>query len=308
MKHTRSEFIQRAVGVHGQAYTYHNVTYEKSSVPVTITCPIHGDFNQRPNDHLRGRGCPSCGGCKPLTSTDFVNRARLVHGDRYDYSSTEYKNMDSKVGIVCNVHGRFFQLAASHLNGNGCNKCSTEEAAAKTRHTTHQFINKAQLVHGDAYDYSKVLYTRAREKVEIVCPRHGSFWQIANDHIQGNKCPMCKGIISRKEQLWLTAMGVPNDPDHRQVLIQTLDGNFIVDGYCTESHTVYEFLGDYWHGNPMKYPTGVNPTNKTEYSVLYKNIISRLETLREMGYNVIHIWESNWSPTTHKEKQHVKVK
>ena len=231
-----------------------------------------------------------------------------MHGDVYDYSATSYTNMDSKVSIRCRVHGVFSQLASSHLRGTGCNKCSTMRGADKIRLTTDEFVRKAKVVHGDVYDYSSVDYISAHDKVSIMCERHGRFWQIANDHIQGNGCPVCKGSISKKERLWLDAMSVPDDNGHRQVSIATHHGRIIVDGFVPETNTVYEFLGDYWHGNPRKYMDGINPTNGVEYSVLYEKTLNRLDLLKELGYNVVYVWESDWSPITHKEKKYVETK
>ncbi len=308
MKYTRDDFIQKSVAVHHDRYCYDHAEYTRSSIPVRITCKTHGDFYQRPNDHLRGRGCPVCGGSKKITTEEFVQRAKEVHGDTFDYSQVEYRNMDSKVTIRCKVHGVFTQWASSHLLGVGCSKCSTARAADALRFTTEEFVQRAKEVHGDTFDYSQVKYTGAQDKVQIICKKHGSFFQIANDHLQGNKCPACKGSISRKERLWLDAMGIPNIVECRQVLLQTVAGNFIVDGFCAETNTIYEFLGDYWHGNPKKFPTGTNPTNHTEFSMLHKKTMDRLDSLKELGYNVVYVWESDWSPITHKEKKYVKAK
>lgn len=308
MKYTREIFIQKAKEVHGDRYGYDNVVYNRSSIPVVIVCKEHGKFTQRPNDHLRGRGCPSCGGSSKITTDEFVRRAKLVHGDAYSYTNTVYTNMDSKVLIECSVHGAFYQLASSHLRGVGCSKCSTTRGANKIRLTTNDFVQKARLVHGDVYDYSLVDYTSAHDKVSIVCPRHGTFWQIANDHLQGNGCPICKGSVSKKERLWLDAMGIPNDDIHRQVLLPLPECRVIVDGFVPETNTVYEFLGDYWHGNPRKYTSGINPTNGVEYSVLFEKTMDRLDLLKKLGYNVVYVWESDWSPITHKEKKYVEAK
>ena len=59
------------------------------------------------------------------------------------------------------------------------------------RKTTEEFIVDARRVHGDKYDYSKVIYVRNGDKVEIVCPKHGSFMQVASSHLSGCGCPKC---------------------------------------------------------------------------------------------------------------------
>ena len=137
---------------------------------------------------------------KKLTSYEFVSRAKLIHGNRYDYSKVNYVEAKEKVCIICPTHGEFQQAASNHLCGQGCPKC------AKSNLTNVEFIEKARLVHGDKYDYSKVNYTKSKEKVTIICPTHGEFRQKPNDHLQGQGCGYCgrntssiKQCLAKKE-------------------------------------------------------------------------------------------------------------
>jgi hypothetical protein len=125
---TKSKFISIANQIHSGIYNYDKVNYEKNSIKVTINCKVHGDFNQSPNSHLRGRGCPECGLIKRAksqsnTDEEFVSKSKVIHGNRYDYSTIVYDGNEIKVNIVCNKHGIFLQKPKSHLNGNGCPKC-----------------------------------------------------------------------------------------------------------------------------------------------------------------------------------------
>lgn len=131
-KQTKSQekFIQEAIIIHGDKYDYSKVKYKNSSSKVCIICPQHGEFHQSPNKHIRGQGCPQCGGSQNYDTNGFIERAKTVHNDKYDYSKTEYINNRSKVCIIChqhdknnNEHGEFWQEASSHLSGNGCPKC-----------------------------------------------------------------------------------------------------------------------------------------------------------------------------------------
>lgn len=117
---------------------------------------------------------------------DFINKAKSIHGDKYDYSKVEFVNTKTKVCIICPEHGEFWQTPEKHLSGQGCPSC------AKTKKSdTTSFIEKAKAVHGDRYNYSKVVYVNNKTKVCIICPDHGEFWQDPHNHLKGKGCPLC---------------------------------------------------------------------------------------------------------------------
>ena len=117
----------------------------------------------------------------------FIEKARKVHGNKYDYSKVNYINSQTKVCIICPEHGEFWQRPNSHLNGNGCPKCS-----GKYKYTTKEWIDVAIKIHGDKYDYSKVEYINNHTKVCIICPDHGEFYMLPTSHIyQKQNCPKC---------------------------------------------------------------------------------------------------------------------
>ena len=120
-------FIERARAIHGDAYLYEKTIHPGTRhCKVTITCPIHGDFDHRADMHLQGSGCKKCADAKRrMTTVDFIMKAKEVHGDRFDYSLTDYVSSHEKVKIVCSVHGAFEQKAYRHLQGNGCQKCKS---------------------------------------------------------------------------------------------------------------------------------------------------------------------------------------
>lgn len=126
-KLTTEEFIKKAKGIHGEKYNYSKVNYKNAKEKVIILCKKHGEFLQSPDDHLNKCGCPKCSGNKRLTTGEFIEKAKKVHGDKYDYSRVNYKNTDSKVIIICPNHGEFYQSPSSHLSGNGCPKCNSSK-------------------------------------------------------------------------------------------------------------------------------------------------------------------------------------
>lgn len=182
---TTEDFINKSIKIHGDKYNYSKVKYINCNTKVKIICPIHGEFYQTPQSHLRGSGCPKCCGLNKTTE-EFIEKAILVHGDKYDYSKTEYKGSITKVCIICPKHGEFWQKPNDHLHGEGCKECS------KKYKTTEEFIEESKSIHGDKYDYSKVNYINSNEKVCIICPKHGEFWQTPHSHLRGRGCPKCR--------------------------------------------------------------------------------------------------------------------
>ena len=183
---TKEEFIKKARTVHGDKYDYSFVVYKNTDTEVKIVCPIHGDFWQRPHNHLHGAGCPTCSGRERRTLDVFLARSKAVHSDRYDYSKVNYKGAGEPVCIICPIHGDFWQKPIYHMNGNGCPKCF-----GTPKSNTEQFIEKAKKVYGDQYDYSKVDYKGNKDKVCIICPKHGEWWVTPNNFLRGSRCPEC---------------------------------------------------------------------------------------------------------------------
>ena len=128
---------------------------------------------------------------KKLTIEEFVKKAKQVHGDKYDYSKAEYKDNRTKICIICKEHGEFWQRPNDHLNGQGCPKCGNIAKKQKQLFTREEFIKRAIAVHGNYYDYSKVEYNGMHNKVCIICPKHGEFWQTPANHLSGKMCLKC---------------------------------------------------------------------------------------------------------------------
>ena len=129
------------------------------------------------------------------TTEEFINEAKLIHDNKYDYSLTNYINSKTKVKIICPTHGIFEQMPSSHLFGNGCPKCRGKNK------TTEEFINEAKLIHDNKYDYSLVNYISSHISIKIICPIHGVFEQSPANHLTSNGCPVCNRGWSFKNKL-----------------------------------------------------------------------------------------------------------
>jgi hypothetical protein len=183
---TTNEFIDKAKIIHGDKYDYSNVVYIKNQSKINIICPEHGEFYQRPLNHLNGQGCPVCFGNHKLNVDEFIKRSFMIHNNKYNYSKVVYVNVDTKVCIICPEHGEFWQTPYAHANlGSKCPKC------LGFNKTTDEFINESKLIHGYKYDYSKVNYIDSITKISIICPIHGEFKQTPKQHLRGCGCPTC---------------------------------------------------------------------------------------------------------------------
>lgn len=199
-------FIDKSKIKHGDClYNYDKVAYINSYTKVIITCKLHKDFEQTPNNHLKGSGCPVCSASykgnqfSKVSMTDkainFIKKANEVHENLYNYDKINYIDFLTEVTIVCNIHGDFKQVPQNHTRGSGCHKCARLTMAKKQRNTTEDFVNKAKLVHKNLYEYSQVNYKGINTKVKINCKAHGFFNQTPSRHLQGAGCPMCGNLL-----------------------------------------------------------------------------------------------------------------
>ena len=192
------QFILESKEIHGDHYDYSKVDYIKSNLKVKIICPTHGEFEQRPNNHLTGQGCTKCGYEKvssdlTLSFETFLIRSKRIHGKTYEYDEETYTLYTKKMRMICPIHGDFFQTPHSHISmSTGCRKCGYIRGSNKTRLTTQEFINRSNDIHGNEYDYSLSKYINSGTKVSIICKEHGVFKQTPLGHMMsGNGCQKC---------------------------------------------------------------------------------------------------------------------
>ena len=273
---TTERFIKLATEKHGGKYTYGKTHYRGSKEKVTITCPEHGDFEQRANAHLFGKGCLRCSNNNRMSTEDFIAKARAKHGDKYNYSRAEYSGALKKLTISCPEHGDFQQKADSHLRGQGCKHCRDRSITD----TTDSFTEKAARRHGGKYNYAKVMYGETqRDKVVITCPEHGDFEQSPQHHLDGCGCPKCSAAGPSKPETELFEFIKSISPDAVQSDRTWLGGKEI-DIIVPSKHVGFEFNGLYWHsefaGKPVNYHQ-----NKSDMAAA-------------AGVRLIHIFEDEW--------------
>ena len=188
--------IKKSNEIHNNSYSYLKtvyVNYDKDKV--IITCKLHGDFLQRPSDHLRGKGCKVCGIIKGASqkilkaSKNFIEKSNKIHKGKYSYNNFRYTKAKEKSYITCNIHGDFLQTPNDHLSGKGCNECGIDNY----RSTLEAFIIKANLLHDNKYDYSLTKYpSNNNGHIDVSCQLHGVFTTTPRMHLAGSGCKICK--------------------------------------------------------------------------------------------------------------------
>jgi hypothetical protein len=195
--------IENCVKIHGNTYDYSEINFVNTQEKITIICKEHGPFKQRYHDHINGVGCPFCSGNGKLNTEMFIKKAKIIHGDTYDYSETIYEKTEKEVDITCKTHGKFEQTPHQHLAGKGCMKCGREKTVKSHLNNHKSFLEKANKLHNFKYDYIDE-YTHQLIKIKIECKEHGVFFQTPKDHLSGCGCKICgrlyKGKIKTKDE------------------------------------------------------------------------------------------------------------
>jgi len=283
-----ADFIKHSNITHNNKYDYSLAKYINYDVKIKIICRDHGIFKQTPYNHKSRSGCPKCSlQKKTLSEDEFINLCKKIHGNKYDYKLVKYISNKSKVQIICEKHGVFEQRADAHKGGQGCSKCMSEGQ----RTTNKDFIDRSNKVHDSKYSYSKCKYIKLKKKVKITCKIHGDFLQHPSDHLNGSGCKKCVGRISKKETDWLDSFNIKI----RNKIIWLNSKKYIfADGLDEETNTIYEFYGDYWHGNPNVYDQDKNCFTNQTFGDFYKRTIKREKLIKKAGYNLVTIWESDY--------------
>jgi len=269
---TQHQFKERSTEIHNGFYDYSKSKYTNGRNDVVITCPTHGDFNQKARNHLRGDGCVLCGGTKKLTTDAFIIRSQEKHGMKYGYDQTRYQSMHAKVKIICDIHGVFEQEPINHLKGSGCPNCANNQ-----KYSVDEFISKATDIHGGKYQYESVDYNGAKHKIKITCQNHGDFLQLPNDHLDGHGCTKCSLSNSTAQQEitdFIKSLGVVVEENNR-TLISPKEIDILLPDY----NLAIEYNGVYWHREEI--------VGRSYHK-------DKLQKCNDLGVELITIFEDEW--------------
>lgn len=297
------EFVlKRFTDAFGYKYNYDFTNYEDVNSYLTISCKRGHTFSQVPNQHIR-HGCADCSkeeaqNLRKQTWLDFVNDK---YNFKYDYSKFIFSTADSgdlAIGtIICPDHGAFSQSPKLHRVSSGCKMCK--------KITNEDYIEYVTKLHKDRYDYSLVdLFNLKDKKIEIICKKHNnkSFFQTPSHHYSGHGCLICGRKASYKEQSWILSFNNPNIVQGK--FIRVNNKRVHPDGFDEITNTVYEFHGDFWHGNPKKYnKNSMNTVIKKYFGQLYDETIERENSIKSAGYKLVTMWESDFDKMIKEEQK-----
>lgn len=200
------DFFEKAKKIHvnenGEPkYRYYD-NYKTSRIKIAINCPKHGDFNQTPNEHIQGKGCPLCAKEKhdelKKEESVFISQLSEKIRNEYDFSKFKYINCRTNVCLIChkkdengNEHGEFWKRPDALVRGQYCPKCSREDLAGSQRFTKEEAVKRFNSVHNFKYSYEKTEYVDMHHYITITCPIHGDFVMLASNHALGYGCPKC---------------------------------------------------------------------------------------------------------------------
>jgi very-short-patch-repair endonuclease len=205
-----------------------------------------------------------------MTTNDFIKKANIKHNNKYDYTNSKYTGCQSKIEIICPIHGNFWQTATIHLIGKECVKCGHIKTHTKSTQSTSQWIEKSNEIHNFKYDYSQSQYKKSHLKVKIVCPSHGSFQQTPDCHLQGRGCPKCN--LSKAEEIikrWLDKHNILHEVQKTFDDCKNPRTNYKLkfDFYIPARNLLIEYDGEQ-HFNPIligKYQITQERVDQTQY-------------------------------------------
>ncbi len=310
---TLDHFLKRAKEIHGDKIDYSHVSDKHingSNSEIPLKCNIcQYEWTPSIGGHINAQsGCPDCSGNVPWTLNRFLERAREIHGDKIDYAhvSDEHINGNKcKVPLKCNIcKYEWSPPIITHIyHKTGCPNC-----AGKVPWTLNRFLERAKEIHGDKIDYShldeKDINNGCESRVPLKCNTCKCEWSpCINAHINAQSgCPNCSHRSYSKACIdWLKSIEASEgitiqcaiSPEGEFRIPSPNNRHYKLDGYCQFTNTVYEYHGDYWHGNPVKFdPDDINKTIGKSYGELYRKTIERENYIRSLGYNLIVRWET----------------
>lgn len=187
---TTNDFIKRAKDVHNNYYTYSRTIYINKNEKVIITCPIHGDFQQLPFNHLRGNKCPLCAIEAKKNNTDFfIKRMKELYGNKYSFEKTIYVSNKEKVIITHKELGDLETIPNKILSGTQPMCVKIYEKKIKLQ---NELLQKFYEKYGEEYSIQWEGFLTKKTKVKLTCIKHGEI-SIIFDTLFKKGCPFCNG-------------------------------------------------------------------------------------------------------------------
>lgn len=337
---TIQKFIDKANKKHNYMYDYSKVTTLKSytdefgktiDIKSEIICKSCNNlFLQSTRNHLKGAGCPECARTKRSLSIKkaaaektvhikikdlegFIAKSIEVYGDKFDFTESLYTQASKNINLRCKLHPETLitRKPSDHISSGkagylGCRHCSDERIRSIQTMNVNDFVEHCTKIHNSKYTYPGITqFENLDVEIDIVCNVHGEFKQSAILHKAGHGCTACARSMGLTEREWLDSLNIPNMKYQHK--IDMGKHSLYADGYDPDTNTIYEFHGDYWHGNPKVFNANdINEVNKFTFGKLYEITCKRTDKLKKLGYNVVEMWENDWKQILKERKNNDK--
>ncbi len=294
------EFIEKAIKVHNDLYDYSEVEYKGCLVNVKIKCKKGHSFDITPNMHLDGQGCKFCNEKlkkegKPTlnvkierknkiwTTEYFIEEAKKVNGDNFDYSLVDVKNVNEKVIIICKKGHKFEQDIYHHLNGSNCKICESKKMCI----TTDEFIANSISIFGpNKFDYSETVYIDSYTKLKLICKeKNHKFYKTPNKHYSSLGCPFC---VNKSEVLLGEYLKIINENIIHQYFFKNIEQikKNPFDFCIEELKLIIELDGEQHFRYVAKFKKSVEERQKSDF-------IKMIHALNN-GYTIIRIYQPDF--------------
>lgn len=286
-------FVSKAHIVHGDKYQYPEQTYIGNKSKVAISCPVHGVFQQKPNHHLRGQGCPECANdskrernaeVSALVKEGLFSRLVIVN-EQWSYDLDSFQGMSKPLKCQCRLHGPFAAWPNNILNNSGCSGCGENKHKVATlarRVTLQEIESRGRAAYGDLFDYHTVEQGLHGAMVTGVCTKHKTKWRQASfDHGRYNPCPRCSHHLSKGEDAIFRFVSTFTSAEQRNRSILKPKE---LDIYLPEAKLAVEYCGEYWH----------SLGNAEEVRGKKNNHRQKYMDCRAQGIRLLTVYETEW--------------
>ena len=200
-----------------------------------------------------------------LQKQKFIEKSINKHGNLFDYSKVDYVNSITKVEIICKEHGSFFVRPDAHIRKVGCSICN-----GGVSYNQEGVITKFTKIHGNRYNYSKVIYINSMIKVEIICKEHGSFLQTTKSHILGQGCPKCSGKNKKTTEEFCNESVIIHNNEYDYSLVDYKNNRIKVNIICSKHGLFNQIPKDHLNGS------GCPKCNKSKGEIMISNFLESL--------------------------------
>lgn len=219
---------------------------------------------------------------KKLTTEEFIEKAKSIHGDKYDYSQVEYSNKYTPIKIFCKICKHWFiQNPRNHLVCKQCPSCKKDLSIQ-----TNIFVVKAKQIHGNKYGYDKVIYTKNRVKVKIFCNKCNKYFkQTPESHLQGCGCPICGKVIKKTKNNFIKEAKKIHKNKYNYNEIQYINSHKKIKLYCnTCKQYFWQIPINHLHGSGCPYCNPYKKLTQAEFIEKAKEIHNDIYDYSEVCY------------------------